>query len=675
MVKMGNLSGWMKGRMVAVVGSLVGMFVIAALAQGARADPFVYVTNSFSGSATVVDAASNGVVDTVPVGIVPVSVAITPDGAFAYVANFNSNTVSVIDAPNNSVVRTVSVGDGPTSVAITPDGAFAYVANSRSNTVSVVDAANNSVVRTVSVGDGPTSVAITPDGAFAYVANRLSNTVSVVDAANNSVVRTVSVGDGPASVAITPDGAFAYVANSGSNTVSVIDAASNREVGTVSVGDAPVSVAITPDGAFAYIAKFFSNTVSIVDAANNSVVDNVLVGDAPLSVAITPDGAFAYVANSESNTVWVIDTTSRRVLDIVQVGNRPTSLAIGPLLEPTVPLATAILPSSRSVQLGRTATAFATVINGGSKPASKCRIVPPPGLSADFSFRQTDPMTNETISVANAPIFIPPGDSRTFTLSITPSATIAPTELSFGFTCDNAPVAAGISGVNTLMLSASSIPTADIIALAATNDPGAINVPLNGTGAFSVATSNQGATASITARVSPRPAVLPVNLGICQSDPTTGKCTADPAPMVTADVPSGATPTFAIFVGGRNQAIPFDPANNRVSVEFLDAGGVVRGSTSVAVRTVADVPRTLMVDILGSGSGFVTSEPSGIACPTDCSETFLSAAPIELKATSGPNSRFGGFQSSQETCRGENCSITLAADTSVQVSFKTGDQP
>jgi hypothetical protein len=31
--------------------------------------------------------------------------------------------------------------------------------------------------------------------------------------------------------------------------------------------------------------------------------------------------------------------------------------------------------------------------------------------------------------------------------------------------------------------------------------------------------------------------------------------------------------------------VPFDPANNRIVVEFTDSGGVVRGSTSVAVTT------------------------------------------------------------------------------------------
>jgi hypothetical protein len=47
---------------------------------------------------------------------------------------------------------------------------------------------------------------------------------------------------------------------------------------------------------------------------------------------------------------------------------------------------------------------------------------------------------------------------------------------------------------------------------------------------------------------------------------------------------AGATPTFAIFATASGQ-VPFDPANNRIFVIFSDAGGTVRGSTSVAVET------------------------------------------------------------------------------------------
>ena len=50
--------------------------------------------------------------------------------SYAYVANAGSSTVSVIDTATNAVVNTVPVGTNPYGVAVTPDHMYAYVTNS-----------------------------------------------------------------------------------------------------------------------------------------------------------------------------------------------------------------------------------------------------------------------------------------------------------------------------------------------------------------------------------------------------------------------------------------------------------------------------------------------------------------------------------------------------------------
>ena len=68
--------------------------------------------------------------------------------------------MSVIDAATNSVTATIPVGDQPLGVAVTPDGTRAYVTNTFSDTVSVIDTATNTVTATIAVGDTPRGVAV-----------------------------------------------------------------------------------------------------------------------------------------------------------------------------------------------------------------------------------------------------------------------------------------------------------------------------------------------------------------------------------------------------------------------------------------------------------------------------------------------------------------------------------
>ena len=96
---------------------------------------------------------------TVNVGVCPWGIAVNPAGTRVYVTIHNSTNVSVIDTATNSVIDTLSVGIDPCGVAVTPDGTKIYVANGRSNNVFVIDTATNTVTATVNVGNGPCGIA------------------------------------------------------------------------------------------------------------------------------------------------------------------------------------------------------------------------------------------------------------------------------------------------------------------------------------------------------------------------------------------------------------------------------------------------------------------------------------------------------------------------------------
>ena len=245
----------------------------------------------------------------------------------------------------------------------------------------------------------------------------------------------------------------------------------------------------------------------------------------------------------------------------------------------------AVLPSSRSVRVGTTATAFATVINAGASPANAVSIAPAMPIPATFSYQTTDPVTNLPTGTPNTPVTIPPGGTQSFVIAITPTSAFDSTEIPFTIMGTNTAPAVTIVGVNTLLMSGSVTPVPDIVALVASGDPGIVDIPgPTGTGVFAVATVNVGAGATITASADTGGASLPLSISICQTTPATGACQGPAGPIVTARIDPGETPTFGIFVTGSG-AVPFDPANNRVFVRFKDAGGVTRGATSVAVRT------------------------------------------------------------------------------------------
>lgn len=242
-----------------------------------------------------------------------------------------------------------------------------------------------------------------------------------------------------------------------------------------------------------------------------------------------------------------------------------------------------ILPSARTVMVGADATVFATMINPTSSDFTGCTIVRDTPFAGNFTYQTTDPSTNQLTGTANSVVTIPAGGLQTFVLGIVPTSPFPSIELSFVFDCANTPRAVSISGLSTLMLGASEVPVADVIALSATTSrDGVLRIPAAGSAAFGVANFNLGATAILRVEVD-APVGLPIGLTVCETITATAACIAPPADMVNTNAFSNGSASFSIFATASGD-IPFSPAESRIRLRFME-GDVVRGSTSVAITT------------------------------------------------------------------------------------------
>jgi len=69
----------------------------------------------------------------------------------------------------------------------------------------------------------------------------------------------------------------------------------------------------------------------------------------------------------------------------------------------------------------------------------------------------------------------------------------------------------------------------------------------------------------------------------------------------------------------------------------------------------------------GIGVSDITSSPSGIACPTECTTFFVGGTPVTLTATADTGYGFGGWSGG---CSGIGpCQLTISSDTSVTATF------
>lgn len=312
---------------------------------------------------------------TIPCGVTPAGMAVTPDGRYLYVANNNNygtvagQYVTVIDLNTNSTVANVQSNtfNQPYTVTISPDGERALFTNSAGQTITAVSTVTNTVLGTIGGFDGPSGLAIVGNvgyvnnyGATPGVGSGNGTTISILNFVTRTIVGTITTDQAPAALALSPDSRFLYVVNyvdgnPGTGTLQEISTNTNQVTRRLTGFSGPFGIAIHPDGTRAYVTNFGSNnfdpfgvTLSVVDLTDFIIAEQVFTGIQPSGVAVSPDGKYVYVSNYNTlyqvgsptfsgltagqGTVVVMDAATNQLIPgaTVAVGQSPANLVVKP---------------------------------------------------------------------------------------------------------------------------------------------------------------------------------------------------------------------------------------------------------------------------------------------------------------------------------------------------------
>lgn len=155
----------------------------------------LYVVNNHDHSVSVVDVATWGEKERVPIGFAPRHIVpgATPDSFL--ISLTGEDSVVEWDATRRAVDRRFAVGKRPKTIAVSHDRRFVFVANFVGNSLGIVDLVTGES-RQLTLGlHKPSGLAVRADDRFVYVSGFCSNDVWAIERIDDGQVTTTPLGE------------------------------------------------------------------------------------------------------------------------------------------------------------------------------------------------------------------------------------------------------------------------------------------------------------------------------------------------------------------------------------------------------------------------------------------------------------------------------------------------
>jgi YVTN family beta-propeller protein len=327
--------------------SLAGTNMLSPSVAGAL--PRVYVPNLRSNTVSVIDPATQRVVDTFPVGSDPQHVVPSYDLQTLWVTNNAegqpTGSLTPIDPRTGKPGTSINVAD-PYNLYFSPDGKSAIVVAEALKRLDFRDPHTMALQYSIATPNcaGVNHADFTIDGRFMIASCEFQGSLVKVDLVNRQVVGylTLVPSGMPQDSRVSPDGKTFYVAEMTTGRVYLVDPNTFTVKTSIPTGTGAHGLYFSRDATKLYVSNrgFPSlqgvqphgpGSVSVIDVRTNQVTATWPVpgGGSPDMGNVTADGKHLWLSGRYDSTVYVFDSTTGAVSTIA-VGTQPHGLCVWP---------------------------------------------------------------------------------------------------------------------------------------------------------------------------------------------------------------------------------------------------------------------------------------------------------------------------------------------------------
>lgn len=284
-----------------------------------------------------------------PLGDLPLNLAVSPNGKRLAVTNNGQSTQSIqlIDIASEKILSDVVIPKSWVGLRFTPDGKRLLASGGNDNRVLIYDVTGDQLAKVDSMVLGkpwPARISVAGietdrSGATLYAVTKDDSTLYIGDMASKQIRNRVKLPAEAYTCLRSPVSEELYITVWGGDKIVIYDPAQQKLTGEIATGSRPNDLTFSRDGKTLFVSNANDNSVSVIDVKTRKVLETVTTalypdapaGSTPNGLALTPDNKTLFVANADNNCLAVFDVSKpgrSRSLGFVPTGWYPTAVKV-----------------------------------------------------------------------------------------------------------------------------------------------------------------------------------------------------------------------------------------------------------------------------------------------------------------------------------------------------------